>query len=442
MRLHPAAVLVILALLAVPHAAASEPGTGSVPGSIVIRIADGTADGDLAAGQAAAAVNATGTENLSAAGLPGFRVLSVPAGMSPEEAAAAVSRVPGVAYAEQDYYVRVDTRPDDPLFPREWGLRNTGQGAGTPGADINVTGAWNTVTGSRQTVIAIVDTGVDFRHPDLADNIWTNPGETGGDAMGRDRRANGIDDDGNGYVDDWRGWDFRNNDNNPMDDYGHGTHCAGVAAAAGNNGIGISGVNWKARIMPLKFIGSDGFGTEVNAAKAIRYAERMGADVISCSWGGSASNQVLENAINSTTVPVVCSAGNDRVDIESSPHYPASYPARQVIAVAGTNNQDSLASWSNYGAVSVDVAAPGNSIYSTYTGGGYVYMTGTSMAVPFVSGLAGLITAKNPHLSAKKIKALILNNVKVRPTLVGKTVTGGRIDAFRSVRKTPAPVTH
>ncbi|MDD1718823.1 MAG: S8 family serine peptidase [Methanoregulaceae archaeon] len=376
--------------------------------------------------------------DLTESGLEGAQVVRIPDNSTIDAIVAVFRADPHVLYAEPGHSISVDAVPNDPRFPAQWSLRNTGQAGGTRGADINATRAWNIETGSPGTVIAIVDTGVDYTHLDLRENIWTNPGETGEDLWSRDKRTNGIDDDLNGFVDDWRGWDFVNNDNDPMDDHGHGTHCAGIAGASGNNGRGIAGVTWTSRIMALKILGQDGYGSDINAARALLYARMMGADVISCSWGGSERNRALSDAINVSEVPVICSAGNKASNIDLSPHFPASYPAYQVIAVAATDNHDRLAGFSNFGKASVDIAAPGDMILGTYPGSQYLYMSGTSMAVPHVTGLAALIHSRNPGLTARAIKSAILKNVRKKSDLQGKVLTGGRIDALRTLRAVTA----
>jgi subtilisin family serine protease len=246
--------------------------------------------------------------------------------------------------------------PDDTYFGNLWGLHNTGQTGGTPDADIDAPEAWELTTGSSDVVIAVIDTGVAYDHPDLTDNIWTNTGETS--------CSDGIDNDGNGYVDDCHGWDFIGDDNDPTDYNGHGTHVAGIIAAVGNNNTGISGVMWQAKIMPLRFLGVNGIGTTADAVSAILYANAKGAHVINNSWGGSGYSQTLKDAIDASSAVIVCAAGNNSKNNDSVPFYPAGYTSSNLIAVAATNHDDALASYSNYGVNSVDVAAPGSSIYS------------------------------------------------------------------------------
>ena len=315
--------------------------------------------------------------------------------------------------------------PNDPLFSNLWGMHNTGQSGGTVDADIDAPEAWSVNTGSPSTIIAVIDTGVDYLHPDLSANIWTNSDEIAG---------NGIDDDANGYIDDTKGWNFVSDTNNPMDDNSHGTHCAGTIAAVGNNGLGVAGVCWTARIMPLKFLDSSGSGYTSDAISAILYANRNGAHVLSNSWGGGGYSQSLKDAIDASPAIVICAAGNSASNTDMSPQYPSSYTSSNIIAVAATDRWDQLASFSNYGANSVDVAAPGVSIYSTTPSNSYGSKSGTSMATPHVAGLAGLIKSTNPSLTNQEIKTVIMSTTDPKSSLSGKCVTGGRINADRAVR--------
>jgi len=299
--------------------------------------------------------------------------------------------------------------PNDPFFSYLYGLHNTGQTEGTEDADIDAPEAWVTTTGSSSVVVAVIDTGVDYSHPDLAANIWTDP------------------------VTGYHGYDYANNDNDPMDDHGHGTHCAGTIGAVGNNGVGVAGVNWNVKIMALKFLDSSGSGYISNAISAIQYANSHGAQVISDSWGGAGNSQALKDAIDASSAVVVCAAGNNGVNTDTSPQYPSAYPSNNIIAVAATDDNDNLASFSNYGATSVDVAAPGVSIYSTYPGNLYTTMSGTSMATPHVAGVAALVKAAAPSYTAAQIKTTIMNGVDMKPGLSGRCVTGGRLNAKNSI---------
>ncbi len=335
-----------------------------------------------------------------------------------------------VEYAEPNYYRHTCAIPDDTDFDLLWGLHNTGQyvhgTSGAPDADIDAPEAWDITTGSSDIVIAVVDTGVDYSHPDLSNNIWSNTGET---------PDNEIDDDGNGYVDDVLGWDFFGNDKDPMDLNGHGTHMAGITAAEGDNAIGITGVCWTARIMPLRFLDENGIGKVADEISAIDYAIANGAHIINASFGSDTYSQSEYDAIsraNSEGVLFMAAAGNDSLNNDTSPFYPASYNLPNIISVAATDQNDNLTWFSNYGPTTVDVGAPGVNIYSTSPDTGYGYMHGTSVATPHVTGLAALIWGYNSSLTHMEIKDIILNGVDIKPTLNGKTVTGGRINAFNA----------
>jgi len=353
---------------------------------------------------------------------------------------------PQVDYAEPNYIVHTLSIPNDPDFSLLYGLNNTGQTGGTPDADIDAPEAWDIQTGSSSVVVAVIDTGVDYNHEDLALNIWTNPNGEVPD--------NGIDDDGNGYVDDVRGWDFYNNDNDPIDDHGHGTHCAGTIGGVGNNGIGVVGVNWDVEIMPLKFLSSGGSGTTAGAISAIQYATLMGANVMSNSWGGGGYSQALKDTIaaaGDAGILFVAAAGNSGANSDQSPMYPAAYDNANIVSVAATDYNDQKASFSNYGVVSVDLGAPGVNIYSTVPPGpcslcdlsGFRFLSGTSMATPHVSGVAGLIKAEFPALTANGLKLRLLGTIDPIPSLDGITVTGGRLNAYNSLEVDnipPSPV--
>ena len=326
-----------------------------------------------------------------------------------------------VRYAEPNTLIHLDALPNDPFFNRLWGLNNTGQTVqgltGLPDADIDAPEAWNVTTGSNAVTVAVIDTGIDGSHPDLSSQMWINPGEncTG-------CRTDRIDNDGNGYVDDWRGWDWVNHDNNPADDHGHGTHVAGTIGASGNNGIGVTGVNWHVRLMPLKFLSSAGSGTTADAVSAVLYAADKGADVMNNSWGGDTYSQALADAIavaDDRGSLFVAASGNSSNDNDANPDYPSSYDNPNVISVAATEHRDGLAWFSNIGRRTVDLGAPGLNVYSTWPGGSYQFLTGTSMAAPHVSGAAALVKAAFPNASDLGIKALLLSSVDPNASLAG-----------------------
>jgi subtilisin family serine protease len=339
----------------------------------------------------------------------------------------------GARSLEPDRIITSAALPNDPSFSRLWGLHNTGQTGGVVDADIDAAEAWNVTTGSRSVVVGVIDTGVDYRHADLAANMWRNPGEVAGD---------GIDNDRNGFVDDVYGWDFANNDSDPFDDEGHGTHVAGTIGAVGNNSAGVAGVNWQVSIMALKFLGADGSGTTSAAVAALNYATMMrqsyGVNVVATnnSWGGGGASTALTNAIvagGNAGILTVAAAGNESTNNDTTPSYPANVNSTAVISVAATDASNRLASFSNYGATTVDVAAPGVGIYSTTPNNTYASYSGTSMATPHVAGLVALMAAANPQATASQIRSAILSTAVPIASLAGKVATGGLINAAAAV---------
>ncbi|MEX2185151.1 MAG: S8 family peptidase [Pirellulales bacterium] len=333
-----------------------------------------------------------------------------------------------IAGFEQDIVRVLQATPNDTSFGTLYGLHNTGQSGGTADADIDAPEAWNLTTGSSSVVAGIIDTGIDYTHPDLVGNMWTNPGEIAG---------NGIDDDGNGFVDDVHGYDFYNEDGDPMDDNSHGTHVAGTVGATGDNGQGVVGVAWNVKLMALKFMGASGSGYTSDAVRAVNYATMMRSTygvnvrVLNNSWGSGSYSYSLESAIsasNTAGILFVAAAGNDGTDNDTTPHYPSNFSPANVISVASTDRNDTRSSFSNWGATTVDLGAPGSSIYSTVPGGGYGTKSGTSMATPHVTGAAVLAWAYNPNLTVAQVKAAILNSVDANSSLAGITVTGGRLN--------------
>lgn len=374
-----------------------------------------------------------------------YRLIPAVAADLPSAALAGLRNHPSVAYVEEDTLQYAIAVPNDPEYGNLWGLNNIGQAGGTPGADISAETAWNETTnsglGNNAAVVAIVDTGAqvapgysgsEVTHPDLAANLWVNEGETPG---------NGIDDDGNGFVDDIHGYNFYDVENwlyYSADEDLHGTHVAGTVGAAGNNNLGVTGINWEARLMILKFIGPGGSGYTSDAIAAIEYAAENGANVINASWGGGGYLQSLKDAIEASGCVFVAAAGNggaDQIgdDTDVSPHYPSSYDSPNLIAVAATDRNDQIAGFSNYGSDSVDLGAPGVSILSTYPGSTYQYLNGTSMATPHVSGVASLVFGQFPGATPEEIKNKILEAVDPIPALSGITVTGGRLNAYAAV---------
>jgi subtilisin family serine protease len=318
-----------------------------------------------------------------------------------------------VRYAEPDYEITAaDLAPSDPSWGRLWGMDKIGMPR-----------AWDADTGSKEIVVGVLDSGVDYRHEDLAGQMWVNPREIPG---------NGVDDDNNGWRDDVYGADCKNNDGDPMDDNNHGTHVAGTIGAAANNGKGVAGVNWQIGIMALKFLGSDGSGYTSDAVQCIDYAIANGAHLTNNSWGGGGFSTSLRDAIARAAADnqlFVAAAGNSGKDADSSPHYPSSYDLDNIVSVAASDSNDALASFSNYGDTSVDLAAPGVGIYSTVRGG-YASYNGTSMATPHVAGAAALLLSEYTALKGdyRGLRTRIFDNVTRVPALSGKVVTGGRLD--------------
>ncbi|MBU1897135.1 S8 family serine peptidase [Myxococcota bacterium] len=353
-------------------------------------------------------------DTLSLTHLGGSFRVGLPKGISVEEAIDLLSLEGDLDFAEPNYIVEATTTPNDPFFDRLWGMPKIGAPA-----------AWDTHTGSAEVIVGVIDTGVDYNHPDLKDNAWINPNEI---------PNNGIDDDQNGYIDDIYGYDFCNFDADPMDDHGHGTHCSGTIAGAGNNGIGVVGVSWRARVMALKFLCANGSGSTAGGTLAVIYAADNGATLTSNSWGGGGYSTSMYNAIQYARERgqlFVAAAGNDGLDNDRYAYYPANYDAPNVITVAASDNSDRRASFSNYGATKVDLAAPGVSIYSSITGARYNYASGTSMATPHVAGALALLYALDPQMGYEQARARLLDSVDVVAGWSGVVATGGRLNVGR-----------
>ncbi len=335
-----------------------------------------------------------------------------------------------IEYAEPDYTLSINaTIPNDPRFDDLWGLHNTGQLGGTPDADIDAPEAWDTHTGDATIVVGVIDTGIDYNHEDLAANVWVNPGEIAG---------NGIDDDGNGYIDDIHGINAYRNNGDPMDDNDHGTHVSGTIGAVGDNGIGVVGVNWNVKLMGLKFLTAGGWGYTSDAVQALEYAILMKTEyginvrLTSNSWGGGGYTQTMYDAIKASgdaDMLFVAAAGNDYGNNNDvNPHYPANYDLDNVISVASTDRNDNLSNFSNYGPTTVDLGAPGSSIWSTIPGNRYASFSGTSMATPHVSGAAAFLWTYQPAANAMAIKNQLMNSVDLIPSLAGKVLSNGRLN--------------
>lgn len=346
--------------------------------------------------------------------------ISLPEGMTTAQAMVAMNKDPRVAYAETNDRIAVpDTQEtavqgDEAtgLSPKLWGLHNTGQDGGKVDADIDAPEAWAITKGSKNNVIAVIDTGVDYTHKGLSSNLWTNP------------------------ADGTHGYNAITGSHDPMDDHYHGTHCAGTIAA--NGADGVYGVSHEAQLMPIKFLGASG-GTLADAIKAVAFATEHGARVTSNSWGGGGYNQALKDVFASSPALHIIAAGNESNTNDANPAYPASYEMDNIISVAASDRNDRLAGFSNYGATSVDVAAPGVAIYSTTPGNKYKNLDGTSMATPHVSGVAGLILAEYPDISNGEMKARLMNSVDDVPGFHGKMIAGGRVNAAKALAPDHAP---
>jgi len=320
--------------------------------------------------------------------------------------------------------------PNDPQFGDQWSLNNQGQNGGKEHADIDALKAWTKTRGSADVVVAVLDSGVDYKHIDLRANMWTRP-----DSVPQ------YQDDELGSFDDFHGFDIGDRIGDPMDDNGHGTHCAGIIGAEGDNSEGIAGINWKVKIMPLKFLGRGGYGTTKAAIEAINYAidrKKNGVNirVMNASWGSTSGSKALEDAIRAAGdagILFVAAAGNNSTDNDKRPHYPSNYDLPNVVSVAALDRNDAITSFSNFGAKTVHIAAPGKDIPSTWLNDQYREASGTSMAAPHVSGVAALIVAEYPNISVAKLREKLLRSVDKLDSLSGKVSSGGRLNAAKAV---------
>ncbi len=344
----------------------------------------------------------------------GAYLIQVPKTLDLAKGIEALRKYNAVKYIQPDYIVEMNAKPNDPEYSKLWGLKNSGQNGGEPGFDIGAEEIWDTTTGSKDIIVAVIDTGIDYNHADLKGNLWTNSGEI---------PDNGKDDDGNGIIDDYYGINAKKDGTitgDPMDDVSHGTHCAGTIGAVGNNGVGVVGVNWNVQIMALKSLGSDG-GTTATSITCMEYAINHKANVISMSLGSKdgtgpyvPAEYDMLNRARAAGILVVAAAGNAYKNNDKLPHYPSDYSLDNIISVAAMDSKGKPmyfgpGSGTDWGATSVDVAAPGVDIYSTIPGGGYGYMSGTSMATPHVSGMAALLMSAYPSANYALIRDAILN---------------------------------
>lgn len=441
-----------------------------------------------------------GTTLAMALGAPGLYDVQLDAGTSVDQALAAYRANADVVAAEPDYLLAAAAVPNDPQFSQQWGLNNTGQSGGTPGADVHAETAWNATTGSPNVPVAVLDTGVDYNNPDLYLNIWINQAE-----IPASRMKNLVDVDGDGHIsfrdlnnpvnqgqfkitdvngdgvidaadilapmqldsqghdtgwggwaypgntqdgdtahpNDFIGWNFVNNTNNPLDDNGHGTHVAGDLGAVGNNGVGVAGVDWNVPIMAVKFIAANGIGGVGDYVASLQYAAAHGAKIINNSWSGAPTSTTLQQAIAATTqkgIIFVAAAGNNSSNNDTSPNYPSSYALPNVVAVAASDQSDNLASFSDYGPNSVALAAPGVNIQSTLPGGQFGSMSGTSMAAPLVSGALALVWGEHPNWTYQQVIDQVLSTVTPTQGLAGKVKSGGVLNIAAAVGANTTPV--
>ena len=409
------AVALCVPALPIPQASAA-PGRGrpsAVAGEVVVTFRSEIPSTRRSAvlGRAGASLKRQGTSKVS---LVATGKTDVAAAIESLEAQ------PEVLYAEPNYLYSVSAvTPDDPSYSQQWAL-------GTSSAGIAAPATWARTTGSSGVTVAVVDSGVQLDHPDLAPNVWQNTGEVAG---------NGIDDDGNGYTDDRLGWDWVTDDSDPTDQHGHGTHVAGIAGARGNDAIGVAGTSWSSKIMALRVLDENGVGSSFDIAQAFRYAGRSGVKVVNASLGGDGYSRSVADAVAAApgTLFVVASGngGSDGVgddnDVNSS--FPCNLTLANVICVAASNQLGQLSPFSNYGAQNVDLAAPGSNILSTLPTNRWGYASGTSMATPFVAGAAALLWAAAPSASVADVRTSLLQGVESDPTLIGKVASNGRLDA-------------
>jgi len=422
---------------------------GYIPGDVIVVFApqDNLSQEEMEQiyTNAHAKIGAEVVETLISFGYPNFQLVRIPPGLSVEQAIQEYLSIEGVLHAEPNHIfasknismevldapieskntpIKAQHVPNDPYYSRLWGLDA-----------IVAQGAWETTTGLKEVVVAVIDSGVDYNHPDLAANIWKNPGEIS---------RNGIDEDGNGFVDDFYGWDFGLDDADPMDYSGHGTHIAGIIGAVGNNGIGVTGMNWNVSIMPVKITNDEPTPAPFplfKMIKAIFYASQNGAHIINISMATPGSNgknwesYLLQEVIRDSPALIVFAAGNYGLDLDVHP-LKETIDSPNVILVAAANEDGNLHTSTNYGKKTVHVAAPGVNIYSTFLDDGYKVGSGTSMAAPFVSGLAALIKAANPNLSASEIKTIIMETVTPSPEWSERVVAGGIVNAENAIAKT------
>ena len=415
---------IVLLLIAASFVFAQKSSKRYADGELLVKFKNGTASASAAeAGDEIGAVVLERFPEIK------WQRIKLPAGLSLEQALLRWKNMPGVEAVQPNYYYRLAATPNDARFSELYGM-----------SKISAPAAWELTTGSSNTVVAVIDTGIKYDHADLASNMWVNPNEI---------KGNGIDDDGNGFVDDFYGYDFFFNDSDPLDEHGHGTHVAGTIGAVGNNNIGVAGVNWNVRIMAIKIYDSDGFGTTsamlINAYNYVRMMKNRGVNirVTNNSYSGcdeacdydQATKDALD-AMGDAGILNVFAAGNDARNVDTAtPAFPASYTSPSILSAAASTQTDDRAGFSNFGATGVDLAAPGTGILSTHNGSsGYATFNGTSMAAPHVAGAAALLSSYNQNLSNASLKATLMNTVDSLPQWNGIVKTGGRLNVERALR--------
>ena len=400
--------------VAIRGAPSVRPTPEIAPQRVLVRFRDASA--------ASASLQAANASMLTEYSLvPGLQLLAV---SDVDQAIQTLSKDPNVQYVEPDYVVTAAVEPNDPYYGNLWGLVN-----------LQAAQAWDIYSGDPNQVVAIIDTGIDYNHPDLASNIWTNPGEI---------PANGLDDEGNGYIDDVHGYDFYNNDSDPLDDNSHGTHVAGTIGAMTNNGLGVSGINWQVSMAALKFLDASGSGYISGAISAIQYAGANGIKTSNNSWGTSYSQALydaMQNIGQAHDHLFIAAAGNTGTSTDLIPIYPGAFDLDNIISVAAITESDVLAGFSTWGPSSVDLAAPGINILSTIRSAGYAAMNGTSMATPHVTGVSLLLRGLHPDWAYSQVKTQILSTTRHVDALTGKVLTSGVLNALSALGdQNPPPI--
>lgn len=410
-----------------PESVSISPSNPYTQNQILVRFKDKVSANDIAAAHAKMSASIVRKYNI----VKNLQLVKLTPGMSVMDAIELYSANDNVFYAEPNYKVHALMIPNDPFFDSLWSLLNTGQNGGIPNADINVAPVWDLTTGNNNIVVVVIDTGIDYAHQDLAVNMWKNIA---------DCNDNGSDDDGNGYIDDCYGVDTINNDSDPLDDNGHGTHVAGIIGSKGNNGIGTTGVNWNISLMACKCLDKYGEGSVAEAVDCLEYVKAMrdrGVNVIATnnSWGGTGFSQALHDAIDvhrKAGILFIAASGNFSSDNDAYPDFPASFYIPNIISVAATDETDDIAFFSNDGRQSVHIGAPGHDILSTTIGNSFLRLSGTSMAAPQVAGVAALMKAQEQGRDWISIKNLIIAGGESIPSLEN-TISQKRLDAYGAI---------